>query len=488
MRLVGTALLVLLAGCNARPASQFAAECGDRCLDEGIIRSRSSDRLVQSPGLWHFYDDYLDTLVSDCADAGGSPNSLVPLWRRGIAPTYGAVQSGNARDGNRSGLAVHRDGLVALQAGRSLWLLDSASGTPLHLYTAAQSAAFDDSPEFVAFAGSPERLWVNISGPALLDLASWDRAQGPTIAFSWFRSAPPNSVDTWAYSSQSVADDGTLIWSSFANRTRALATDGSVRWEVPSVVGPATLDFNGTAYWAGTTPLGRSISDGGLAWTPARAAEWTPVSLPIDEGSPIPTFIPATWRDSNATATGLDGVLSFHDLFGNAVGSLHESDGGLEHAPERVATARDGTFFVSGTRYLPAESVNATFVSAYSPTRQRLWTQRTPRQVFAPIAGERSNRVFTVTGDCRVNVMDRQGSVIASHQMVGNAGRFVPKLVDGVLYVLAETMVRGEVRAEDLTLRADGGLISARSDYQCEGRCPSIAVGPFYVLYAFEVE
>jgi outer membrane protein assembly factor BamB len=312
-----------------------------------------------------------------------------------------------------------------------------------------------------------------------------DKVTGPEVLSAWQPPPEPVVIETLAYSSPSVLSDGTLVWTSWAGKTRALATDGGVTWEADAVEGVALVNDDDVTYWAGPTPLGRD-KRGALVWAPRYPAEWTPRSIPQDEGTRVGPLIPVAY---NAHEQG--GVVALHrSTDGEIQWSVSTADGGLDGHAERVAFANDGTLFVT----TPTSDFQTQRLTAYGYALQRRWSIESSALQFAPIPGQRSERLFTVTRDCRVNVLDRDGNTLASHQMLGRAFRYLPKLVDGVLYVMAEVPVPEKLTANQLAhlTRPDGGTIDPDRDYDCVlGRavmCPPIEAGPFFILYAFQVE
>lgn len=462
-----------LCGCVEPPARRLITDCEPLCLSEMDVLMRTHDDLVVARSAWRFYDDLADTLDSACDGGPASTDTLRPLWRRAVYPFNPRVPRGSL---DRAGLAVHPGGRIAVGAGTKFWILAADGGVPEHIFESASS-----DPEFVAFADA-DRLWINESdSPALINLARWDKLNGPTVEYSWQETHPLQpglNFGSWIYSSPSVLSDGTLVWTANDGYTRAISTDGGTRWEVRGVEGYALVDSDDVVFWTGNTPLGRDRF-GAVAWEPQVSPTWSRFGgIPLEDG-PVPDHIPMLYSDEQWPGA----FVAFIRRQDGAVAATLGPDAGRLWF-DRAAVGGDGTLFI-------VDNDRPAKISAFQAGVRR-FSVESPWLDMGFIAGRRSDRLFITTEDCRVSVLDRTGAVIASHQMLGRSTRFQPKLLDGVLYVVAETTLPKVVVMDEMKgTRPDGSVISV-SDYECvqPGPCRRFWVqpGPLYVLYAFQVE
>lgn len=187
-------------------------------------------------------------------------------------------------------------------------------------------------------------------------------------------------VESLAYSSPNVLSDGTLIWTSWAGKTRAQATDGGLRWEADAVEGVALVSDDDVTYWAVPTPIGRDRF-GALVWEPRHPPEWRTRSIPQDEGTRVGPLIPVAYD-----ALGVGGIVTLHRRSdGELEYSTSNLDGGLDGDPTRVGIAPDGTTFVSSISADSATAERRTILAAYDNQlrrRGRLNRRRSPSGLF----------------------------------------------------------------------------------------------------------
>lgn len=495
-------LVVVLGGCGLDTAQYITDSCNDWgfCWTEFEVRWKSTDLLESSPKFWRFYDDYLDGLESECAESGdGGTPELNYLWRHGAVATGYASGLGGRGQGFRNGLAVHPSGRVAMMAGARLWLYDDG-GVPMHAYSNARSATKNTgqafSSEFVAFVDS-DRVWSDGSGsPSVVNLGVHDRLWGPLVEYSWYEEHKSmGGFDTWFNPTDAVMSDGSLVWTNASDFTRAMTPSGDVKWSVPAAEGTYTIGPGDVAFRSEKGDYVGVGLDGRIVW---QAEPWpepwrvVPRQPLIDEGSYVGDVLPMLYSRRGAVVDDAFVLRRVSDVQPSAI--VTYLDAGYAPFPDHVGMARDGML------YLSEDGREGSFprvgvLQGYTPGLREKWSVPTWNLAFAPIGGQRSERVFTVDSACRVNVVDgATGAVIASHRMLGRPHKFVPKLVDGRLYVVAEIRPKSRVVPWEMKgrRRPDGGVVEF-SDYQCLDRfvdiCPPIGADwPMYVLYAFQVE
>ncbi len=274
-----------------------------------------------------------------------------------------------------------------------------------------------------------------------------------------------------------------------------MTPSGEIKWSVPAAEGTYTIGPGDVAF---RSKMGDYVGiglDGGVVWEadawpePWRVVPRRPL---IDEGAYIGNVLPMLYSRRGAVVDDAFVLRRVSDAQPSVV--LTYLDAGYAPGPDHVGMARDGMLYLSEDGR-EGDFPRVGVLQRYTPGLREQWSVPTWNLAFAPIAGQRSERVFTVDQACRVNVVDGvTGKTIASHRMLGSPQKFVPKLVDGVLYVVAEIRSKDRVVPWEMSgkQRPDGGAIEF-TDYQCLDRllnvCPLIAADwPLYVLYAFSVE
>lgn len=491
-QLVATALLLQLA------CADTASQLDDALVfevvgppSEYVRRSGSPDLFDFATAHWRFYDDYLDLQPPACDDDsdGGAPDWPY-LWRHGAESAEFLFVNGTG-GGWRGGLDVSGLGIVVLQTDERLWSFSVDGGAPLHADRASQLAG---APGVAVFA-TDTLLWTRGEGaPSLYDL---EQARPPfetwKVAYSW--RAVHGQVDWhdgWASASPSVQRDGSLIWAN-GTVTRALLPSGTVKWEAPGGDGTFLVTADDVVVRSKAGELVAFDDDGGVRWqatVPAGVAGVVP-SVLVDEGR-SPSVVLPTWYETErgggllVNRRARDGVtLGLHDtLDAGALGELRLIGADLD-----------------GWLYLHARGPGPGFsLSARTAGLEHRWRVPSQELEFAPLVSASGDRLVTIDRRCRVNLLERAtGATLASHRMVGKPGRFLPRLFNGVLYVVAELRTPETVKPSQLhgRRRPDGGLIDA-ADYGCYQPflldtvfCPSV-VADFqrrvYALYAFQVE
>ena len=367
-----------------------------------------------------------------------------------------------------------------------MWLLDPATGVPAHILYGAdvRHLPLEQEPNFeapvAAFTPDGKKLWTDSKGPLLLDLEAFDRKEGFRAEYSWYAEHAQMFLEAWDSPSQSVGADGTLYWTSQYGKTRALEPTGRVRWESEGASGFATLDGNGNTFWSASAS-GLRGEDGGVMWTPTQLPPWRgPGRLTNLEGAPIRNLIPV--QHGPSVSPGDELVL--HRLDGTIAGLLPE------HFAPGVATAQaDGLLLVA-----PSDSKELS--SWNTNTLQRNWATVLNGYVdVGPVISEGTRTVWVVTSDCRVSEIDEQGVVKRWHQMDGAPMDQVPKVLDGVLYVLSMTrnqLAPGEEVIPGQLTRADGGVTSP-ADYGCYANVGAwcglpVRPGPIFFLSAYRID
>lgn len=337
-------------------------------------------------------------------------------------------------------------------------------------------------------------LWTSGNGaPSLYDLAQLRQPYETwKVVYSWRQEhSQAGSFDYWYQPSPAVQRDGTLIWTSGAGITRALRPSGEVKWEAPAEEGTFLVTGDDVVVRSRRGDFVAFQDDGGVRWhapLPPGATEIIPRAL-VDEGR-YPSIVLPMWYWSAGRGLLMTRLASD----GAAVATLDTLDAGHLGYLVIIGADRDGWFYIN------AETSGFT-LSARTSGLNEMWRVPSQELEFAPMASASGNRLVTIDRWCRVNLLDRAtGATLASHRLVGRPGRFLPRLFDGVLYVVAELRAPETVKPSQMhgRLRPDGGVIDVVADYGCYAApwldtdlCPSVYednTRRVYALYAFQVE
>jgi len=232
--------------------------------------------------------------------------------------------------------------------------------------------------------------------------------------------------------------------------------------------------------------------DGGLSWRTAPERAGIPLwrAPLVDEGRFPGTLLPNVYENGATTV-----IVSSRASDGFMQAAVESQDAGSFGTPDVIGVDSDGAFFVSAR-----EGSGAYSLSERSPGLHERWRVPARELEYAPLASESGDRLVTVDRQCRVNLLDRRtGATLASHRMVGRPARFLPRLLGGVLYLVAEVRPAQTVKPSEMQgrVRPDGGVIDV-ADYGCylpayldSGKCPPVSAASdhrFFALYAFQVE
>ncbi len=493
LRRLVTVVLLSLAACY-EPASEF----DDSLIlyvfgppSEILRRGGSPDLFDFATTHWRFYDDYLDLQAAACDDDtdGGKPDWPY-LWRHGTEGL--GFDSTNGRYyGRRAGLDVSPLGIVVMQTDDRLWTFAADGGAPLHADLRSRSGG---GPDMAAFA-TDTLVWTDGDGaPSLYDFGQ-PREPFETwkVVYSWRQAqGQAGSFDYWFQPSPAVQRDGTLIWTSGAGVTRALKPTGEVKWQAPANEGPLLVTEDDVVIRSNSGDFVAFDDDGGVRWhapTPSDATRLVGSAL-VDEGRYPSTVIPMLYRTSVGAL-----LVTRRTSDGAQIAMLDTRDAGNIGGPEVIGADRNGSLFINA-----ADTETGYSLAARTPALQELWRAPAQKLEFAPIVSETGDRLVTIDSKCRVKLIDRYtGNTLASHRMVGRPGRFLPRYINGVLYVVAEFRAHETVKPSEMQgrVRPDGGIIDV-SDYGCFSApyinsrlCPPVEADNtrrVYALYAFQVE
>lgn len=338
-------------------------------------------------------------------------------------------------------------------------------------------------------------FWTEGSGaPSLFDFSQpRDRVKGWKIVYSWREQhSQSGAFDYWYQPSPAVQSDGTLIWTSGAGLTRALRTTGEVKWEAPADEGTLVVTPNDIVIRSKQGNWVAFADDGGARWqAPIPAGYEIPARNLVDEGR-YPADVLPTWYGRMTSSSALFVTRQADNGF--EVASLDSRDAGFG-SPLLIGADSQGSLFVNAF-----ETASTLSLAERSPGLLERWRVPSRELEFAPLVSASGNRLATIDTQCRVNLLDRQtGRTLATHRLAGRPGRYLPRLLDGVLYVVAELRPAVTVKPSEMEGRArpDGGTINA-SDYGCyvplllgSVFCPSIEANDrrrVFALYAFQVE
>lgn len=485
------ALSLMLVSCST------AAELEDGfsylfVLSERDDRMNSVDLYEIGTKQQRFFDDYLELQPPTLCDKDDAGVSDWPyLWRHGVTGVHDGLV-GQRGGGTRSTLDVSGAGLVALLAGQFLWTYSADGGVPLH-------ADFGVGDEMVAFA-SDSLLWTSYFGPRLLNVSlPHDRWFGWPYVFDW-RDAHPSEggFDQWFRSSDAVLRDGTLIWTTGVGKTRAVSTSGQVLWEAPAKEGPILVTTDDVPIvTTDDGDLHAFGADGGVRWRaplPAGTTNSSP-GVVLDEGRYPSPFVPMRYSGVRRSV-----FLTRRADDGSVFAAIDSADAGnIMGGPIVVTADLDGQLFINEQM-----TSDEAALSAWTPALQLAWRVPSERLVFAPVLSKSGERLVTVDNACRVNLYDRRtGEKLASHKLLARPGYALPRLVNGVLYVVGSYTPRESVFQRHMQgrVRPDGSVIDVAADYGCydpilvdTSWCPpvwrseSLKPRSVFVLYAFQVE
>ncbi|MFO0601054.1 MAG: hypothetical protein U0228_37440 [Myxococcaceae bacterium] len=484
MRFLVVAIALSCVSCT-EPASTF--DDGLRHVPTELEIRRSSADLYQfATSHWRFYDDFLDLQPPACGpDTDGGVAEWSYLWRHGVASSSATAEGNGRLYGGRAGLDISPSGILAVAAAYRLWTFAADGGQPLH---ADWSDARGGGWTMGAFA-TPTLFWTDGAlAPSLYDFAlPRSRVDGWQVAYSW-RAAQgsTNSFDNWYQASPAIQRDGTLIWTSGAGTTFALGTNGELKWTRPADQGPLLVTIDDIVVRSTRGDFVAFAPDGGVLWHEPTLGDGGALrQVPIvDEGRYPSRFLPMYYGYGEA-------ALVLRDARDGRVAA--RLDAGAFATPVVVGVDPDGWVLLNGQ-----EADSSFSLAALTPELREVWRVPAQELEFAPIVTP--TRVVTIDRDCRLKLIDRtNGTTLAEHRLVGRPYRYLPRLLDGVLYVTAEVRPTVTTKPSQMQgrVRPDGGIIDV-ADYGCflpgfldTDLCPAIAPEPrqaVYAVYAFQVE
>lgn len=421
-------------------------------------------------------------------DAGTTAGTLTPLWERTIITILHESRDVNyLGEGGASPLDVHPNGLLALSVGGQLWIFDAHTGVPKHAVDSVGDENIrtnrPESPGTVVFTPDGNRVWLDTYGVTLVDLFSYDRWAG-------FKTPVASQGDGlgWRGRAPAVAADGTLFWLGNDGTLRATQVDGSTRWEVSGKNGVPVLASEDVLLLRHGPPQALDARTGRVLWEAPSVIDTPNTEILLADDALVRDVVPVFHLDAQFRA-----FVAMRRVENGSVEKEFRpsSDAGFSFEPTMGAMSDDDVLIL-------ASRFEDRVVAIDLNTRHERWSRDAELQ-SPPIAGK-NGRVFLLTSDCNLSVVDSAGQVVEQFVMQGQPVPHIAQLQDGILYVLTELpqLTGGDPNDSRDWLypgSARAPLVDGRRTYPEDYGCVASTCfvlkpgdGTFFKLYAFRVE